>query len=276
MPPTATWRARSRRTLDAVADVQQACAAGSRGDRARHRGVDRGAPRASRAPRRSRRAGARVARARRGGRRRFTAVFPIRVLSYITLSMAVDAIVMTGRAGRTSTTISRVVEPTAAEGALRNAANLLAPHLAPRSVWFRNCLRAGLALALSVLVAKASDISHAFWVVLATLSILRSNVVTTGATVVSALVGTLAGFVLATAAITVLGPASAVALDLAAVRGVSLRLCAGGDLVRRRPGDVRAAGGRALQPDGARGLGGRRRRGSRPWRWAPWSRWSRR
>ena len=29
----------------------------------------------------------------------FTAVFPIRVLSYITLSMAVDAIVMTGRAG---------------------------------------------------------------------------------------------------------------------------------------------------------------------------------
>ena len=99
-----------------------------------------------------------------------------------------------------------MIESTAAEGTLRNAANLLAPHLAPRSVWFRNCLRAGLALALSVLVAKASDISHAFWVVLATLSILRSNVVTTGATVVSALVGTLAGFVLATAAITVLGP----------------------------------------------------------------------
>ena len=89
---------------------------------------------------------------------------------------------------------------------MRNACDLLLPHLSPRSVWFRNSLRAGLALALSVLVAKVSDIGHAFWVVLATLSILRSNVATTGATVVSALVGTLAGFVLATAAITVLGP----------------------------------------------------------------------
>ena len=83
---------------------------------------------------------------------------------------------------------------------------MLAPHLSPRSVWFRNSLRAGLALALSVLVAKVSDIGHAFWVVLATLSILRSNVVTTGATVVSALVGTFAGFVLATIGDHLLGP----------------------------------------------------------------------
>src|SRR4029453_18390146 len=40
---------------------------------------------------------------------------------------------------------------------------------------------------------------------LATLSILRSNVATTGSTVLSALIGTFAGFLLATAAITVLG-----------------------------------------------------------------------
>ena len=38
-----------------------------------------------------------------------------------------------------------------------------------RSVWLHNSLRAGLALALSVLVAKVIDIGHAFWVVLATL-----------------------------------------------------------------------------------------------------------
>jgi uncharacterized membrane protein YccC len=73
-------------------------------------------------------------------------------------------------------------------------------------VWLHNCLRAGLALGLSVLAAKAIDISHAFWVVLATLAVLRSNVSTTGATVVSAVAGTIAGFVLATVAILVLGP----------------------------------------------------------------------
>ena len=135
----------------------------------------------------------------------FSAIFPIRVLSYITLSMAIGAIVMTGRSVHVDDDFV-VVETTAAEGTLRNAANLLLPHLSLQSVWLRNCLRAGLALALSVLVAKVTDIGHAFWVVLATLSILRSNVATTGATIVRALAGTLAGFVLATAAITVLGP----------------------------------------------------------------------
>jgi uncharacterized membrane protein YccC len=90
-----------------------------------------------------------------------------------------------------------VVEPTAAEGALQHTTGVLAPHLSPRAVWFRNSLRAGVALALSVAIAKVSGIEHAFWVVLATLTVLRSNVVTTGATVVTAVIGTAVGFVLA-------------------------------------------------------------------------------
>jgi hypothetical protein len=192
-------------TLNDVANVAQACVAGSTGAvldvealiaaRHAHRALrDAAAAQAlaSNAP------GTAVVS-------EFSAVFPIRVLSYITLSMAVDAIVLTGRSVHVDDDFM-VVQVTPAEGTLRNAANLLLPHFAPRSVWFRNCLRAGLALALSVLVAKVSDIGHAFWVVLATLSILRSNVATTGSTIVSALVGTLAGFVLASAAITVLGP----------------------------------------------------------------------
>ena len=135
----------------------------------------------------------------------FARVFPVRVLSYITLAMGVDALVITGRPVRIDDDFV-VIEPTAAVGAMRQAADVLRPHLSPRSVWFHNSLRAGLALALAVLVAKVTDIGHAFWVVLATLSILRSNVVTTGATVLSALVGTFAGFVLATIAILLLGP----------------------------------------------------------------------
>jgi uncharacterized membrane protein YccC len=135
----------------------------------------------------------------------FFDVFPVRVLSYVTLSMAVDALVISGRPVRVRDDFT-VIEPAAPQGAWRNAMQTLAPHLAMRSVWLHNCLRAGLALALAVLVARVSDIAHAFWVVLATLSVLRSNVTTTGATVVSAVLGTLAGFVLATVAILLLGP----------------------------------------------------------------------
>ena len=129
----------------------------------------------------------------------------MRVLSYITLSMAVDALVISGRPVRMHDDFA-VIEPDAPQGAWRNAVDTLRPHLAMRSVWLHNCLRAGLALALSVLVAKAIDIGHAFWVVLATLAVLRSNVATTGATVISAVAGTFAGFVLATVAILALGP----------------------------------------------------------------------
>jgi uncharacterized membrane protein YccC len=134
----------------------------------------------------------------------FSDVFPLRVLSFVTLAMAADAIVMTGRTAQVDDDFY-LVEPTAAEGAVSHAARVLAPHLSPRSVWFHNSLRGGVALALSVFVAKATDIGHAFWVVLATLSILRSNVVTTGSTVIAAIVGTFCGFLVATAVMLAFG-----------------------------------------------------------------------
>ncbi|MCC6193989.1 MAG: FUSC family protein [Burkholderiales bacterium] len=134
----------------------------------------------------------------------FANAFPLRVLSYITLGMAVDALVITGHPVPIDDDFA-VSEPTAPLGTWQHAADVLAPHLSPKSVWLHNSLRAGVALALAVLVAKLGDVGHAFWVVLATLSILRSNVATTGSTVVSALAGTFAGFVLATIALAVMG-----------------------------------------------------------------------
>ncbi|MCG6861440.1 MAG: hypothetical protein LJE70_09235, partial [Chromatiaceae bacterium] len=128
------------------------------------------------------------------------AVFPLRVLSFVALSMATNAIVLTGQTARVVGDDFGMAEPVAAEGTLQHYLRMLAPHLSPHSVWFRNCARAGAALALSMLIAKLSGIEHAFWVVLATLTVLRSNVATTGATVVSAVIGTFAGFLLATAA----------------------------------------------------------------------------
>ncbi|HET9895778.1 MAG TPA: FUSC family protein [Streptosporangiaceae bacterium] len=63
-----------------------------------------------------------------------------------------------------------------------------------RSVWFRNSARGAIALAGAVAVAKLTNVQHGFWVVLGTLSVLRTSAWATGATVARALAGTLAGF----------------------------------------------------------------------------------
>ncbi len=69
-------------------------------------------------------------------------------------------------------------------------------HLGMRSVAARNALRAGVALAIAVLASRLLDVEHAFWVSFGTLSILRSNALSTGQTFVRALGGTVLGFVL--------------------------------------------------------------------------------
>lgn len=63
-----------------------------------------------------------------------------------------------------------------------------------RSVWFANSLRGATALAAAVLVADLTGVQHGFWVVLGTLSVLRTTAAATGATAWRALAGTVAGF----------------------------------------------------------------------------------
>jgi hypothetical protein len=87
-----------------------------------------------------------------------------------------------------------------------------------RSVWFRTATRGAVGLALAVLVAKSFSIQHGFWVVLGTLSVLRSNAVGTGSSALRALLGTVAGFAIAAAVLAVIGRESVllwVALPLA-------------------------------------------------------------
>jgi Fusaric acid resistance protein-like len=60
-------------------------------------------------------------------------------------------------------------------------------------------LPAGIGLALAVLVAGLLQLDHGLWVVLGTLSVLRSNALATGRTTLQALAGTLAGFALGAA-----------------------------------------------------------------------------
>ncbi len=75
----------------------------------------------------------------------------------------------------------------------------LVSHLSFRSVWFRNALRGAFGLALAVAVVEITDVGHGFWVVLGTLSVLRSNALGTGATALRAIGGTAVGFVIGSA-----------------------------------------------------------------------------
>ncbi len=68
-------------------------------------------------------------------------------------------------------------------------------HASRNSVWMRNSLRGALGLALAVLVGRLSNLQDGFWIVLGTMSVLRSSAVSTSATVAWALLGTLAGIV---------------------------------------------------------------------------------
>jgi uncharacterized membrane protein YccC len=81
-------------------------------------------------------------------------------------------------------------------------------HASLRSVWFVNSLRGSLALAVAVAVADLSSVQHGFWVVLGTLSVLRTNAASTGSTALRAFVGTLIGFVIGALLILAIGTGS--------------------------------------------------------------------
>jgi uncharacterized membrane protein YccC len=84
-------------------------------------------------------------------------------------------------------------------------AGTAAQHASVRSVWFINSLRGALALAAAIAVADLSNVQHGFWVVLGTLSVLRTNASATGATALRALAGTAAGFVVGGALLVAIG-----------------------------------------------------------------------
>ena len=82
---------------------------------------------------------------------------------------------------------------------------LLLSHASPGSAAFRNSVRGAAAISVAVLVIQFASVQHSFWVVLATLSVLRSNAFGTGATVFSAVAGTVIGIVVGGALIYAIG-----------------------------------------------------------------------
>jgi uncharacterized membrane protein YccC len=80
-----------------------------------------------------------------------------------------------------------------------------AEHASVRSVWFRSSIRGTAGLTVAVFIAQRSGLQHSFWVVLGTLSVLRSNALGTGRSVLSALAGTAIGIVVGAAILAALG-----------------------------------------------------------------------
>jgi hypothetical protein len=97
------------------------------------------------------------------------------------------------------------VDPASRLSGVAGATGVVIRHASVRSVWFANSLRGAAALAVAVAVADLTGVQHGFWVVLGTLSVLRTNAAGTGATVLRALGGTVLGFVVGAALLAAMG-----------------------------------------------------------------------
>jgi uncharacterized membrane protein YccC len=96
-------------------------------------------------------------------------------------------------------------QPAGLAGTLSAAQERAAAHVARNSVWLHNSARGAIGLAVAVLVADLSGVQHSFWVVLGTLSVLRSNALSIGQNVLRGLTGTVVGFVVGAGLLAVIG-----------------------------------------------------------------------
>jgi hypothetical protein len=96
-------------------------------------------------------------------------------------------------------------QPEGLAGALTAAQERASAHVDRNSVWLHNSVRGAIGLALAVFVANQTGAQHSFWVVLGTLSVLRSNALSTGQNVLRALSGTVVGFIVGAAILAAIG-----------------------------------------------------------------------
>jgi uncharacterized membrane protein YccC len=142
--------------------------------------------------------------------------FHAHMIAITTLAIAADALVACERADPEWLEAqrgvwyggSRTARLTARHVAV--AATAARRHASVRSVWLINSVRGSVALAVAVTVADVSSVQHGFWVVLGTLSVLRTSLGATGATALRAIAGTAIGFVIGGALLLAIGSSSGV------------------------------------------------------------------
>ncbi len=94
--------------------------------------------------------------------------------------------------------------------ALTASGRVILAHADVRSVWLRNSLRGACGLSVAVLLGQLVSLQHAFWVVLGSLSVLRSSALSTGATIIRAVIGTTIGIVIGGALLVAIGTNTAI------------------------------------------------------------------
>ncbi|HXD82206.1 MAG TPA: FUSC family protein [Candidatus Acidoferrum sp.] len=104
----------------------------------------------------------------------------LRVVSYVTFTLGRHAIIAAG------------AKLDAGDAAI-DVLQAIRTHLEPPSTVLQGTLRVAIGLALAVFIAGAFGLSHAFWVVLGTIQVLRSNALGTGRTIVLAVAGNAIG-----------------------------------------------------------------------------------
>ena len=120
--------------------------------------------------------------------------FRARGLGIVVGMVADAALAASGATPADDRRVQSMVETTA-----QNLGQRIRSHLSFRSVWFRNAVRGAIGLALAVTVVELTDVQHGFWVVLGTISVLRSNAFGTGASALRAIGGTAIGVVVGSA-----------------------------------------------------------------------------
>ena len=120
--------------------------------------------------------------------------FRIRAAAYSARQVAGYALRATGADAQELDHLD-IAQPPPAPTPVEATGQLAAEHASLRSVWFQNSVRGAAGLALAVYIAQRTGLQHGFWVVLGTLSVLRSNALGTGWSVLSALAGTAVGIV---------------------------------------------------------------------------------
>jgi uncharacterized membrane protein YccC len=134
------------------------------------------------------------------------AAFRIRAVTYSARQVAAYADVASGSDAHELD----IVQPTTPRRALEATEQLAVEHASIGSVWFQNSLRGAVGLALAVYIAQRTGLQHGFWVVLGTLSVLRSNALGTGRSIVDALAGTAVGILVGALIVIAIGTHEAV------------------------------------------------------------------
>jgi hypothetical protein len=120
----------------------------------------------------------------------------LRVIAYLTIALSANAVIAAGGRPHESFPLPAAIpRHEGARGVAVRTLRTVRTHLEPTSTVLHSSLRVAVGLALSVFLARTLGLGHAFWVVLGTLSVLRSNALGTGRTTVQAIAGSVIGFV---------------------------------------------------------------------------------